>query len=147
MGLNKKLDASQVLLRYLGGQQKRMQSPCDGSVSPFPALFSGFGHTAPSSHRLLQQVTHPYQIVGRRCPGEHPAHSGYAPEARLAHQRHRLEPTKDFLHPLAQPLADGVARVPGGATVDRTAAAPGGVLRHVRGDLLRSHVRTKSWVS
>jgi hypothetical protein len=120
MGAHRKIRRSQVLLEHLGSHQ---QWPCGGPVGRFEGLFSGLGQTPPCSSRPAQQLAHPHQIVGCRRPREHPPHSCSSPEASLAHPRHRLHPTQDFLHPLAQSLAEAVARVAGGETIDRTSSA------------------------
>src|SRR5262245_4553407 len=50
----------------------------------------------------------------------------------LSHQGDRLEPAEALFNSLALPLADLIAAMPRRALVDRTAAAPLHVLRHVR---------------
>src|SRR5271169_4836394 len=80
-----------------------------------------------------QQISHAHQVVGRR-PSEHPAHSWQTSKSRFTHQGHGLEPPEDFFHPLAFSLTHRIARMPSGALVDRTAARPACVLRHMRRD-------------
>lgn len=90
------------------------------------------GPTCPTvSGCRSQQISHAHRIVGRRGPGEHPADSRQAAKVRLAHQRHGFEPAKHFFHPLAFCLTHRVARMAGGALINRTAAPPSGVLRHM----------------
>src|SRR3990170_192576 len=74
------------------------------------------------------------QVVDRRREDEDPVHFGLTPVAGLPQQPHRLQPAEDLLDPLAYPLADLIAGMPGRAPIDRTrAAAP--ILGHVRGEL------------
>src|SRR4030095_3749013 len=80
----------------------------------------------PSLSGFQGKVAYPNQVVDRSCEGEHPSDPSDSSMPRLAHQTHRLEPTKDFLHALPFPLAHYVTRVPGGATVN---AGVGGLLR------------------
>ncbi len=49
----------------------------------------------------------------------------------LPHQGDRLQPAEAFFDPLPLPLADRVARVPRGASIDRAAARPRMILRHM----------------
>ena len=105
-----------------------------GSSWPPRALCSRSEDTSPSSFRLPQQIAQADQIVGRQRPGEHPAHSCLPPESCLAHAAHGFQPAEDFFHPLAGPLAEGIAGVPRGTSINGTASAPTRVLRHVRGD-------------
>src|SRR5271157_722014 len=129
MGLNNKIRRSQAFSTCPSRHKKRL--PAD-PVSPCRAPSGRFADTSPSSSRLFQQMAHPHQMVGRQRPGEHPAPPGFSPEARLAHPPHGLQPAKDFFHPLAHSLTAGRARRPRGTCINRTAAAVGGVLRHVR---------------
>ena len=70
----------------------------------------------------------------------------------LTHQRDRLQPAEAFLDPLSLSLAEGVTRVPRGAAINRAAAAPRMVLRHMRRHsqipaLFHEIPRVKSFVS
>jgi hypothetical protein len=102
------------------------------------------GHTPPcASCRPCQQISHAHQIVGCRGPSEDPSHSFQPSKPRLAQQGHGLEPTKDFLHPLALRLTYRVTGMPGGALINRTAAPTFRVLGHMRCNLQlaqRGHV-------
>src|SRR3990172_513159 len=75
------------------------------------------GADFPSSRRGSRQIADSDQVVGRHREGEHPADPVYPFVPGLAHQAHRLEPAEDLLDPLARPLAHGVARVAGGASI------------------------------
>lgn len=80
------------------------------------------------------EIRHSYQVVA----GSHHQEPGPiavpASEAELAATGDGLGPPKDLLDPLPVALAEGVARVPGGACVD-SAAPVAGVLGHVGCDL------------
>ena len=66
---------------------------------------------------------------------------------QLVQQANRLVPAEALLHQLALALADLVARVPGRAAVDRTAALRRDVLRYVRREARARQPATKSIVS
>jgi len=59
--------------------------------------------------------------------------------ARPLEPAHGLHPAEDLLYPLAQSLADGIARVASGSSVDG-AAASARVLRYVGCDPPRAYV-------
>src|SRR5215467_15257937 len=80
---------------------------------------------------LGQHIANADQVVDRGGEGEQPADAPDAPVPRLAEQRDGLQPAEDLFDAFAHPLAYGVARMPGGALIDRTAAVRG-VLCHVR---------------
>src|SRR5579862_8604112 len=72
--------------------------------------------------------------------------------ANLAHERNRLQPAETLFDPLSLSLAEGVARVPRGASVNRTAPASRQVLRHMRcntqiATLLHKPERVEAFVS
>src|ERR1700722_19860932 len=79
-----------------------------------------------------REVSHAHQIVGRAGEGEDPVHLANSPVPQLAHQRNRLQPAEAFFDSLPLSLADGVARVPRRASIDRAAARPFVVLPHLR---------------
>ena len=78
------------------------------------------------------QVSHPHQIVGRACEREDPMHFADSAMPQLPHQRNRLQPAEAFLDPLPLSLAQGIAQMARGASINRTATASFVVLRHVR---------------
>src|SRR3990172_705715 len=77
---------------------------------------------------------HADQVVDRRREDEDPVDFRLAPVAGLAQQPDRLQPAEDLLDPLAHPLADLIAGMPGRASVDGARAAVR-VLGHMRGEL------------
>jgi hypothetical protein len=64
-----------------------------------------------------------------------------APIVRATEVADRLDPAEDLLDPLAHSLADCVARPIGGAQVERRAARPSLILRHVGSDIERAATR------
>src|SRR5262249_51183003 len=80
-------------------------------------------------HRL--QVANSDQVVDRRREGEHPADPLQAAMPSLAHQPHRLEPTKDLFHPFALSLTDSVTSMSSRAPIDGAGSILL-VLRHMR---------------
>src|ERR1700726_2059881 len=112
---------------------------CGGGLGYSPSLADSIPETSQGavlqhhSCRSSQQIAHSHQVVNRRSPGEHPGHALSASVTNFTHQTHRFHPTKDLFHSLALALAEGVTRMPRGASIDGTAAV-GVVLRHVRGD-------------
>src|SRR5438105_3739908 len=82
---------------------------------------------------LGSQGPDPDQVVGG-AGEQQPLAVALTPDVpELPATAHGLHPAEDLLDPLAHPLADRVAGMPSGATVDG-AAAVGGVPRQVRGD-------------
>ena len=79
-----------------------------------------------------REVSHAHQIVGRAGEGEDPIRFANSTLPQLAHQRNRLQPAEAFFDSLPLSLADGVARVPRRASIDRAAARPFVVLPHMR---------------
>jgi hypothetical protein len=71
-----------------------------------------------SRKNCCRQVTYSHQIVSRGGEGEHPAHPFYAAVTSFPEITHGFDPAEDFLHPFAQALTDGVARVPAGPAVN-----------------------------
>ena len=68
----------------------------------------------------------------RRWEGVEPADSRYATEFEIAPQAYRLQPTEDLFDSLPLPVADRVASVSRGQTVNRTGSS-----RHVLNDMRR----------
>jgi hypothetical protein len=66
---------------------------------------------------------------------------------QLPPSAHCLPPAEDLLHPLAEALADDVAEMSDGSTVDGAAAMRVDVLGDVRGHARSRHPFTKSFVS
>src|SRR5437016_3449028 len=87
--------------------------------------------TGGGSYGLGREVSDPHPVVRGEGEGEHPVHPAGAPVPCLAHQSDGLEPAEDLFDALPPTLAHRIARVTGGAAVDR-AGAVRGVLRYVR---------------
>jgi len=102
--------------------------------SPQRYLFALRTHFGLDLHRRNCgcEVAHAHQIVGRAGEGEDPIHLADSTVPQLAHQRNRLQPAEALFDSLPLSLADGIARVPRRASIDRAAATPFVVLRHVR---------------
>src|SRR5579864_539238 len=64
-----------------------------------------------------------------------------APIARATEVADRLDPAENLLDPLAHALTHHVARPIGGAQVERRAAPPALILRHVGSDIERAATR------
>src|SRR3990170_8544096 len=86
------------------------------------------------SCKHLAEGAHADQVVDRRREDEDPVAFRLAPVAGLPQQPDRLQPAEDLLDPLAHPLADLIAGMPGRASVDGARAAVR-VLGHMRGEL------------
>lgn len=78
-----------------------------------------------------QQVAPSSQTVSRGSGGKDPAYPGHPAVAGFPEIANDLEPAEYFLQPLPQPLADGLAGVPGGTAVNGRPTAMT-VLRHLR---------------
>ena len=78
------------------------------------------------------EVSYAHQIVSCADEGEDPIHLADATMPQLPHQRNRLQPAETFFDSLPLSLADDVAGVPRRAPIDRAAARPFVVLRHMR---------------
>src|SRR5258708_24094399 len=90
-------------------------------------------HVDPDLHRRnCGQIAHTHQIVGRAGEGEDPIYRTHSAMPYLPHEGNRLQPAEAFFDPLPLLLADGVARVSRRAAIDRAAAPPSQVLRHMR---------------
>src|SRR5439155_9382298 len=81
-----------------------------------------------------------------------PVHFADSTMPQLPHERDCLQPSEAFFDPLPLFLADGITRVSCGAAINRAAAAPSQVLRHVRHHLQISALghkteRVESFVS
>src|SRR5436305_7576765 len=99
------------------------------------ALFRVHTHFSPDScgtNRTGQQIPHANQVVGRCREGEHPSHLLDAAMPDLAHQSYRLPPPEALFDALAFPLTDRIASMSRRPRVNRTAAVPIYVLRHLR---------------
>lgn len=115
---------------------------------PYRASDFDPGHTSAFASRgRCQQISHAHQMVGRGGPSEHPADSLQTSKVRLAHQGHGLEPPEDFFHSLAFRLTRRVARMPSGASIDRTAARPFRILRDMGVTFSARSAATCGWVS
>jgi hypothetical protein len=89
-------------------------------------------HSAASaSGRVRDEIAPPDQVVGRGAKGKHPIDEAAPPVAEFTKQRHRLQPPKGLLDQLALALTARVARMPGGAAINRAPAARPMVLRDV----------------
>ena len=77
----------------------------------------------------FEQSAHPHEVISGGRKGKHPARPGDAPMTCLAKHPHRLHPAKHFLDPLPFALADSIAFVPRGASINGAAAAPLSQLR------------------
>src|SRR2546428_1273141 len=86
-----------------------------------------------TSSGFRRQIAYANQVVDRGGEGEHPSHAGETPVPRLPHQPHGLQPPEDLLDSLALLLAQSIAGVPGGPSIDAAVARvlPG----DVRGNL------------
>src|SRR5579864_4079964 len=67
----------------------------------------------------------------RRRRSEDPVHLGHSAMPHFPHQRNGLQPAEAFFDPLPLLLTEGIARMPGGASVNGAAAFPRVVLSHV----------------
>jgi len=65
------------------------------------------------SRRCAQDVSDADEVVSRGHEGHQPVHLLRAPQLHLAQRADRFAPAKDFFDPLAQALADRVARMAG----------------------------------
>src|SRR3954449_9756352 len=88
------------------------------------------------SRARSQQARQAHQVVGHSRKAERQADPLPTSEAGSAQACDLLGPAKDLLDPLADALAQSIARMPGDAAINGR-AAPGRVLRHVRGHVHR----------
>ena len=100
----------------------------------FPALPCLRTHVGPGLHQRNcgRQISHAHQIVGRAGEGENPRHFAHSAVPHFAQPRHRLQPAETFFDAFPLALTDLVSRMPRGTRVNRAAARPRMVLRHVR---------------
>ncbi len=77
------------------------------------------------------QVPHAHQVVGRAGKGEDPINFQPA-MPHFAQQGNGFQPAKTFFDALPLLLADDIAPLPRGATINGAAASSPKVLRHVR---------------
>ena len=87
------------------------------------------------------ELCDPQEVVGRADQVGGETGPLDAPIARAPEVADRLDPAEDLLDPLAHALAHRVARPTGGAQVERRAARPPLILRHVGSDLERAAAR------
>src|SRR5437016_6918340 len=78
------------------------------------------------------QVSHAHQVVGCAREGKDPIYLQGSAMTHFTQQRDGLQPAKTFFDALPFLLADGVARVSRGSTINGAAASASQVLRHVR---------------
>src|SRR5260370_12400544 len=78
------------------------------------------------------QIPDAHQVVSGSSELKEPTYIIEAAMTRLTHQANRFQPAKDLFHSFAFPLTQLVARMASGALVNRTAARPLVVLRHMR---------------
>ena len=69
------------------------------------------------------EISHADQIVGGAGEGKNPVDFEHPAMAYLAHQRDGLKPAEAFLDPLSLSLAEGVASMSGGATINGASAS------------------------
>ncbi len=86
-----------------------------------------------------QQIAHSHQVVDRQSKGEHPAHPCDSTMTSLAQSGDSFEPAEDLFDPFALALTYRVARMAGGAGIDRAV----GLARDVRGDLMVAQLRNE----
>ena len=84
-----------------------------------------------SGRNRRRQGAYSHQIVRRGREGEYPGHPLGSSVWGFPEIADGFHPAEDFLHPFAQALTDGVARVAGGAAVDGRVPALA-VLGHMR---------------
>src|SRR3989338_5956840 len=113
-------------------------------ASPRPPLAMVTGTARPlrrrfSDFRLHQQPAQPHQVVGGGYQVPRQAGAVQPTVAGPPEPAHRLPPSKDFLHPLPEALAERIARMSGGAAVDGAGSAAG-VLCHMRGHTARAQL-------
>src|SRR5436305_13660716 len=87
-----------------------------------------------------QQIPHPHEVVGGGREGKDPPNLKYAAVTGLPQHPDRLHPTEHFLNPLPFALADLVTGVSRCAAIDRAAAIPLQVLRHMRSHVHSAHL-------
>src|SRR6185312_15398618 len=88
------------------------------------------------SRARSQQARQAHQVVSHSRKAERQADPLPTSEAGSAQACNLLTPAKDLLDPLADALAQNITLMPGHAAINGR-AAPGGVLRHVRGHVHR----------
>src|SRR5205814_5078390 len=94
----------------------------------------------PRSQRWLgEQFGQSDEVVGGHGEGELPTDLEQSAMPHLAQPGHCLGPAEGFLDAFANALGDSIARVAGGAAIDRRTAAVG-MLSDMRGDRLLSQL-------
>jgi hypothetical protein len=71
-----------------------------------------------TSTRCHPQITHPDQVVGRKCQHKLKIQFLAANEPALAQPANRLDPAKTVLDPLAKGLAHLITRMAGGTPIN-----------------------------
>ena len=102
------------LVGLIGGDDRVVR----GSRSDRGEDGMGFGGLRASGRRRGDEFGQPDQVVGGGGRGEHPAHPVEPAMPGLGQPAGGLDPAEALLDALAQPLARGVTRMPGGAPVD-----------------------------
>src|ERR1700686_150838 len=78
------------------------------------------------------QIPDAHQVVSGNSELKEPTYILEAAMTCLTHQANRFQPAKDLFHSFSFPLTQLVAHMASGALVNRTAARPLVVLRHMR---------------
>jgi hypothetical protein len=78
------------------------------------------------------QISHAHQVVDSADEGKNPVHVAHSTMPQFRHKRNCLQPAEAFVDPLPLSLADGIPRMPRGATINRASARPFVILRHMR---------------
>src|SRR5262249_1339366 len=77
------------------------------------------------------QIPHSHEVVSRSGEREHPCDSFQSAMTSLTQDANGLDPAKHFFDSFPLPLTHLIALMPRGATINRTAALPLGVLRNL----------------
>src|SRR5580693_9843380 len=78
-------------------------------------------HVGPGLHHWNHegQIPHAHQVVSGAGEGEKPVHLAHSAMPQLAHEGNRLQPAEAFFNPFPLSLADDIAEMPRGATINR----------------------------
>jgi hypothetical protein len=117
--------------RVLSGFSLRF-SRCRGPRWAFSAFRRHHGPDLLRRNCRSHQVSHAHQVVGCAREGKDPIYLQGSAMTHFAQQRDGLQPAKTFFDALPFLLTEGVASMSRGSTIDRAAASPSQVLRHVR---------------
>src|SRR3972149_587152 len=104
-------------------------------VEPLERLCDTSGSFFSSHHLLLHKFRHSQKVVGGAGKPSRQLSPVSAFEPGLPEPAGGLHPAEDLLNPLTDTLADGVARMPGGAAVDGGTAFPCSISSHMRSHL------------